>query len=119
MITVQEAQRLGYLSPKKRGKFNNQRTNYNGRWYDSKKEAHRAYELDMLARGGYVKQWSAQPEYKFIINGVKIGSYFADFLVEYPDGHTEVEDVKGVRTDLYKWKCKMMEAIYKIKIKEL
>lgn len=119
MITVQEAKRLGFLSPKKRGKYNNHRTNYNGRWYDSKKEAHRAYELDMLARAGYIKQWSAQPEYKFSVNGIKIGSYFGDFLVEYKDGHTEVEDVKGVKTDLYKFKKKMMLAFYKITIKEI
>lgn len=118
-MKISEARELGLLYPKKRGKFNNQRTHYNGRWYDSKKEAHRAYELDMLAKGGYIKQWSAQPEYKFAVNGVSIGSYFGDFLVEYKDGHTEVEDVKGVKTDLYKWKKKMMRAFYKIIIKEI
>lgn len=118
-MTIAEARKLNLLSPKKRGKFNNSRTFYNGRWYDSKKEAHRAFELDMLAKAGYIKQWSAQPEYKFAVNGEKIGSYFGDFLVEYKDGHKEVEDVKGVKTDLYKWKKKMMLAFYKITIKEI
>ena len=32
----------------------------------------------------------------------------ADFVVTYSDGHVEVIDVKGVRTDVYKLKRKML-----------
>ena len=40
----------------KRGnKFGAKRTDYGGRMYDSKKEAGRAYELDMIQRAGQIK----------------------------------------------------------------
>lgn len=34
--------------------------------------------------------------------------YIADFLVKYSDGREEVVDVKGMRTDVYKLKKKLL-----------
>lgn len=106
------------LKGQKRGKYNNQKTIYNGRQYDSKKEAKRAWELDLLLRSGNILSWKSQPEFPIVLNGIKICSYFGDFLVEYQD-RKEVEDVKGFRTDIYKIKRKLVKAFYGIDIKEL
>ena len=35
-------------------------------------------------------------------------TYTADFVVEYADGRVEVIDVKGMRTDVYKLKRKLL-----------
>lgn len=43
------------------------------------------------------------------VRGIK---YYADFVVTYVDGHKEVVDVKGVRTDVYKLKKKLLLAKY-------
>lgn len=104
---------------KKTNKYGNKKTEYSGRLYDSKKEANRAAELDVLVRGGVVRNWQAQPRFHFQYGGVKICSYVADFRVEYTDGTVDIEDVKGYKTDVYKLKKKMMKAFYGIEIKEL
>lgn len=110
---------LEYKKLTKRGKYNNRKTVYNGREYDSKKEAIRAFELDLMVKAKIVKKWIPQQQFVFNYNGIKICSYYADFTVHYVDGHIEVEDVKGVRTGVYIIKKKMMKAFYGINIKEI
>lgn len=39
-------------------------------------------------------------------------SYVADFKVTYKDGRVEIEDVKGVETEVFKIKRKLFEAAY-------
>ena len=51
------------------------------------------------------------------VNGTQIGQYVADF-VYYENGQEVVEDVKGVRTPLYKWKRKHFAAHYGKEIRE-
>lgn len=44
--------------------------------------------------------------------------YIADFVYE-KDGKTVVEDAKGMKTDVYKIKRKLMLSIYGIRIQEV
>ena len=39
-------------------------------------------------------------------------TYRADFRVTYVDGHQEIEDVKGMETEIFKIKRKMFEYKY-------
>lgn len=117
-MSVAEFRKFGKKSFNSKSKFKNKRTFYNGRWYDSKKESKRAFELDSLKKAGVVKEWTPQVRYKFQHNSVVIGTYVLDFLVEYSDGTIEYEDVKGYKTDVYKLKKKLMKAFYGIDIKE-
>lgn len=41
----------------------------------------------------------------------------ANFVVNYPDDHIEVVDVKGVKTALFRLKAKLMKAVHGIEIK--
>lgn len=103
-------------------KYHNKRTDYNGRMYDSKKEANHAAQLDMqrLASDPAQKVLKVVPQYRMnlLVNGKKVGAYVADFLVSFADGHKEIQDVKGVKTPIYKLKKKMVEAQYGEKIIE-
>jgi len=46
-------------------------------------------------------------------------TYRADFLVFYRDGTARVIDVKGFRTEMYKVKKRLVEALYPIEIEEV
>ena len=106
-----------------RTKYNAKRTEYNGVTYDSKKEAHRAFELDMLLRAGEVVKVERQPRFDIYIHEKFIAFYKADFKVFYPRGYFEIEDVKGYKKGsayaMFRIKKKLVDAIYGIDIKEV
>lgn len=108
---------------KTRSKYNNEKTIYNSRAFDSKKEAAFAQELDLLKfstnPSDRVKEYQAQVPFPIVINGVKICTYYADFVVTYQDGNSKVYDVKGMRLPVYKIKKKLVEAVHNIIINEV
>lgn len=87
--------------------------------YDSLKEARRAQELDLLAKARKISSVRHHPRYRLEVCGVHVCDYEADFqYLDMETGRTVVEDVKGVRTPVYKLKKKLMRAIYQIDILE-
>lgn len=72
-------------------------TIYNGVRYDSKAEAERAKELDLLKRAGDIHDWKGQVH--FILGDI---NYRADFLILGTDGEIWIEDVKGMETDRFR-----------------
>ena len=88
----------------------------------SKKEADYASLLDSLQRAKEPKErvvsYETQVPFQIEINNIKICKYLADFRVLYKDGHIEIVDVKGFRTDIYRLKKKLVEAQYGIIIQE-
>lgn len=103
-------------------KYGNLKTEYNGYVYMSKKEADYAQELDYNRKerriGKRVVSFTRQVPFQITVNGKKICKYLADFKVLYADGHEEIIDVKGVRTQMYSLKKKLVEAQYGITIIE-
>lgn len=99
-------------SEPKRNKFGAKRTEYNGREYDSKREAKHAAELDLRIKAGEVKKWEAQHKIELESNGVHICNYFIDFKVWMSDGLIEYHEVKGRETALWRLKWKMAKAQY-------
>jgi Protein of unknown function (DUF1064) len=93
--------------------------------FASKAEARRYEELVLLARAGAIRELERQPAFPIRVTGrdhkVRIVCvYVADFM--YRDGTAgilTVEDVKGVRTPVYKLKKKLVEAQYGIEITEI
>lgn len=51
--------------------------------------------------------------------GWRIGHYVADFSYIDKGGKQVIEEIKGFRTQLYKWKLKHIESEYGITITEL
>jgi len=111
------ASRNGSGRKPRRNKFGNVRTVVDGRTFDSKKEARRYLELKRLQAAGAITALRLQVRFPLRVNGVAVGKYVADF-VYVRDGRRVVEDVKGVRTAVYKLKCKLMLAVHGIEILE-
>ena len=99
-------------SPKP-SKYKNVRTN----GFDSKKEFERYQELILLEKAGEIIELQTQVLFGLYVNDQVICSYRADF-VYWEQGEKVVEDCKGVKTPIYRIKCKLMKAIYGIEIKE-
>ncbi len=113
-------------SPKK-SKYRNEKVEYDGQKYDSKKEFNRAMELEQLQRLGLIKnlerqkKFVLQPSFKFSGKTIREIAYVADFVYE-ENGKQVVEDVKSPITrknPIYKLKKKMMMYVLSIEIKEV
>ena len=107
---------------RKPSKYHNQKTKtIDGIEHDSKKEASRWMELQMLQRAGEIANLRRQVTFELIPKqeGERSCNYIADFVYTDNTGRTVVEDAKGVRTDVYKIKKKLMLYRYDIRIKEV
>ena len=125
----------------RRSKYGNRKTVVDGITFDSKKEANRFRELQLLERAGKITALQRQVKYVLIPTqreftneiykkGAHYGhfkpgkvlekecSYIADFAY-IQDGAYIVEDTKGVRTEAYKIKRKLMLERYGIQVKEV
>ena len=115
---------------KRSNKYGAKRTRVNGIWFDSKREAERYKLLKAMQMAREITDLELQPEFPLMIgdrpvlmrskgypNGRRV-KYIADFRYEQ-DGKTIIEDVKGMRTDVYKLKKAIVETIYGIKVIEV
>ena len=107
-----------------KNKYRNNPIIIDGIRFDSTKEGHRWCELQTLQKAGVISDLQRQVKFElqpaFYFQGKKIRpiQYIADFV--YNEGKEQiVEDVKGVKTQEYKLKKKMMQYIYGIDIKEV
>jgi hypothetical protein len=104
---------------KKQPKYRNVRTVVDGIAFDSKAEATRYAELRLMLDAGTIYGLRLQPRYPLTVNGVKVGTYVADFAYVDAAGDDVVEDVKGVRTPVFKLKAKLMKAVHGITVEEI
>lgn len=105
----------------KRQKYNNRKTVVDNITFDSMREAERYSELKLLARAGEITQLRRQVPYTLIPkqDGERACVYIADFVYRDRTGREVVEDVKGVKTDVYKLKRKLMKWVHGITVKEV
>jgi len=101
-------------------KYNNKKIIYNGIKFDSKKEYQRYLELSLLERAGHIKDLRLQVKFELIpkCKGERATTYIADF-VYIENGQQVVEDVKGMKTEVYKIKKKLMNWVHDIQIREI
>lgn len=108
---------------KKRNKYNAQKTEYEGRVFDSKREADFAKRLNWLRHAKQESDRVTRIEYQVplavVVRNTHICKYICDFKVYYADNHTEYIDVKGMKTAVYKLKKRLVEAQHQIIIKEV
>lgn len=113
-----------------RSKYGAIRTTVHGWTFASKREAARYVEL--LACAVVIRNLELQPRFPLkAANGAIVGTYVADFRYQESKHHhgpngafaawieDVVEDVKGVRTPVYKLKKKLFEAQYALHIREV
>ena len=103
-------------------KYKNKPTN----GYASIKESKRAFQLKLMQEAGQIRNLREQVSYLLIPKqeGERACSYVADFVYDeyskYADGpwRPVVEDCKGMKTDVYRIKRKLMLFVHKIRIRE-
>lgn len=104
---------------KKPSKYGNERTEVDGKKFQSLLEAKRYRELLLLWAAKEIRYFLRQVPFE-LDGGTK---YYADYLVVWTnqraDGFITVEDCKGVDTDVYKIKRREVEHKYGIKITEI
>jgi len=101
----------------KRGnKYNNKSTEYAGIIYHSAKEADFARTLDTLKSAANpserVVSWERQVKISLDVNGFHITNYYVDFRAQFADGHEELIEVKGMETEVFRLKRRLLEATY-------
>lgn len=105
-------------------KYHNRKVTRDGETFDSVKEYRRFCELRLLERAGAVTDLRRQVKFELIpaqrIDGKVVEracSYVADFVYQ-ENGQQVVEDAKGMRTQEYRLKRKLMLWVHGIRIRE-
>lgn len=103
-----------------RNKYNARKTVMCGHEFDSKREAEVYLELLAQKQAGKIVRIGFQPSYTLLAGfkdntgkNQKPITYTADFFVTFADGHSEVIEVKGVRTRDYLLRKKLF--LYKMR----
>lgn len=109
-------ERLKYKIKPSKSKYRAKRTSYNGFVYASQKEARYAKELDLRIKSGEILFYLKQVPFHFNLPGK--GKYVCNFLEFHANGEIAFIDVKGMRTQLYKFKKKLTEDLYPVEIEE-
>ena len=116
--TAQEAignvMRILHTQRRKANKYGAQKTTVRGRTFDSRREAEVYLELLAQKQAGEIVRIGFQPSYT-LLAGFKDNTgkkqkpitYTADFFVTFADGHSEVIEVKGVKTRDYQLRKKL------------
>lgn len=110
-------------------KYRNKITEVDGIKFHSKMEANRWRELLLLKKAGEVLNLKRQVNFNLVVEGVTVGRYIADFVydevVSIPSCGASfitsvlvIEDIKGVETDLFKLKWKLLYATYRYAIEQ-
>ena len=100
-------------------KYHSKKTVVDGITFDSQKESKRYIVLKQLERQGTIKGLKLQPRFELLPSFKKNGKtyrkceYVADFsYFNVATGEHIVEDVKGLKTEVYKLKRKIFEYKY-------
>lgn len=82
------------------------------------REAERYVALRIEEHAGNISDLRLQVTFPLVVNAIAIGSYRADFVYRR-GGQVVVEDAKGFRTEMYRWKRRHFEAQYGLGIREV
>jgi len=114
----------------RKSKYGNTKTQVGDIKFDSKKEAKRYNDLMVMAHAGQITELQRQVKFTLmeaqyrVVDGKKKCverecTYIADFVYTDYKGDKIVEDAKGMKTDIYRLKKKMMLHFHNIQIKEV
>ena len=88
--------------------------------FDSKAEYRRWCDLKLLEKAGEISHLKRQVPFKIAVRDEHICTYICDFAyVPKGDCAAIFEDVKGVKTPVYRLKRKLMSAVHGIEITEV
>lgn len=99
------------MTLRRKSKYKAIKVEYDGIVFDSKLEGARYKILKALENSGHITDLEVQIPYECEVEGKHICKYIADFRYKV-NGETVVEDTKGVLTQVFKLKKKLVEALY-------
>jgi hypothetical protein len=113
--------------PKRRNKYGNRVTVFEGEKFHSEKEVRRWRDLKLLEKAGEVQDLKRQVAFELAVQQgsckYEICVYIADFVYRNKDGARVVEDVKGYTRGLayrlFLIKKKLMQALLRIEVMEI
>lgn len=106
-----------------RSKYHAKKTCVDGITFDSRREADRYLVLKSMEEDGAIEDLRRQVRYELVpafdVNGKHYRPifYVADFVYR-ENGHEVIEDVKGIKTDVYRLKAKLVAYRYGMNIRE-
>lgn len=106
-----------------RSKYHAKKTTVDGITFDSRREAYRYLALKSMEKDGAIEDLRRQVRYELVpafdVDGKHYRPvyYVADFTYR-ENGHEVIEDVKGMKTDVYKLKAKLVAYRYGMNIRE-
>ena len=116
---------LGHSINYKQSKYHNKKVKYNGMKFDSRKEYAYYTKLKLLEQAGEISSLKRQvpfvvlETFKLEDRTYRQTKYIADFTYLDKNGKLHVIDVKGVKTQVYQLKKKLMAWKYGIEIEEV
>lgn len=119
MLRLKIGQMNSLMTKAKAPKYKNVKVTLDGLNFDSKAEAARYVELKQMQAGGLISGLQCQETFALAIDGALICKYRADFSYTDGAGQRVVEDVKGVRTQVYLLKKKLMKILLGIAVQEI
>ena len=99
----------------KQNKYKNKKVEYHGNKFDSKKEGAYYLKLKTMEELGIIRdlklqvKFELQPSFKFNGKTIRAINYIADFTYYDENNRYLIVDTKGVKTEIYKIKKKMMQ----------
>ena len=106
-----------------RSKYHAKKTTVDGITFDSRREADRYLVLKSMEEDGAIEDLRRQVRYELVsafdVDGKHYRPvyYVADFTYR-ENGHEVIEDVKGMKTDVYRLKAKLVAYRYGVNIRE-
>lgn len=119
-MTAEQFKRLQHESNRKLNKLVGSRTEnkykaksqyYKGQFYHSTGEKEYAEQLDLRLKAGDITKWERQVKIELRVKGELIANYYCDFKVTHNDGHIELIEYKGVQTDLFLLKWRLLHIL--------
>lgn len=107
------------LAPAKPRKYGNKPVEADGEKFDSKLEANRFQLLQLREKAGEIRDLRPHVSFPLMVGDALIGAYVADAVYLTADGRKVVEDAKGCKTPLYRWKARHFKAQYGFAITEV
>lgn len=101
---------------RKRNKYGAKGTRIDGIYFDSQKEAKYYGQLKMRKLAGDIRDFKVHQVFDFVVNGVHICQYEVDFVIWHNSGRYEYVDVKGVKTEVWTIKARLLKALHSIDV---
>lgn len=103
---------MAFFTRGSKNKYNACKKTWNGRNFHSLKEMADAQKLEAMKKAGLIASVNYQKCINIVVNGKHICKHYVDFEIMLNDGRVKWVETKGMPTDAWQIKKKLVEAIF-------